>query len=583
MARLPLVPRARPREVGRVNDGTCIPCPDAIACNQPGSVLVAAKVKQGYWRADNQSRTFYVCRVPEACVGASGLRSSGNFTTNTTTNTADQFCAPGQTGPLCAVCKPGFSRWSSKSLCTPCPKDLAGGIVASVFSFLGILVLLVACLMFNRRAPNGILRPLINAAQMMMVVLMFPVDWPKSITVMSRIFDGINFDFVSVASPTCMGMPLNFYWRFAVMTILTLLVVAMPWCVSWINHLRRRNAEKWAGAIKARLRDTFLLVVLLHPTISGLAFYHFRCETVAGTSYLMADYSLICTESAWYSMLAPVLLVIVLFAFGMPLLFAGLLWRRRHELDDPKTKRMLGMLYSSFKPDLYYFESILMLFKLGLWATLVFFENGSQFQLATSALLCVLQLCVHARYEPYDDRIKNTLQYLGLILVAVTSFSGLVLNYLKTAKELAHERQDLPKKANMEANIVIVQTIAEVVLWLGIALVVVRVIIAVAKFGHKHKDRIREVASRPVNSFMGRRSRLSAGSRNSSSSASSSAAVCASGGVELAEVRRPDSVSLEPEEVGGREHKDDDDRAWTLNPTLSEKQAWSGRPEDRDS
>ena len=168
---------------------------------------------------------------------------------------------------------------------------------------------------------------------------------------------------------------------------------------------------------------------------------------------MMADFSLICTDPEWYGMLVPVLLVIVLFAFGMPLLFAFLLWRRRNQLDDEKTKKLLGMLYTSYKPDKYWFESVIMLFKLSLWATLVFFENGSQFQLATSLALCFLQLGIHARYEPYNDQTKNTLQYISLLLVAFTSFSGLLLNYLKTAKELAHERRNLPEKARLEAII----------------------------------------------------------------------------------------------------------------------------------
>ena len=65
---------------------------------------------------------------------------------------------------------------------------------------------LLAC-----KASNGILRPLINAAQMMTVVLMFPVDWPESIMVMTHILEGINFSFVKPASPSCIGVPINFY------------------------------------------------------------------------------------------------------------------------------------------------------------------------------------------------------------------------------------------------------------------------------------------------------------------------------------------------------------------------------------
>eukprot|EP00947_MAST-08B_sp_MAST-8B-sp1_P002385 g2385.t1 len=387
------------------------------------------------------------------------------------TEAENYYCAAGQRGPLCALCEPGFSRWSNKVMCTPCPEELGTGIAMSILSIIGMLVLLALCLIFNRKAPNGILRPLINAAQMMMVVLMFPVDWPESIMVMTHILEGINFSFVKLASPSCIGVPINFYWRLIIMMAVTAAIIGLPWLVSWLRH--RKNAEKWDGAVKARLRDTFLIVVLLHPTLSGMAFYHFRCQTVANTSYLMADYSLVCGDETWHWMLIPVLFVTVFFALGMPLLFAFVLWRRRHKLlDDPKTKRLYGMLYSAYKPDLYYYESVIMFFKLGLWATLVFFKNGSQFQLATSALLCVLQLCAHARFEPYEDYAKNVLQYLGLFLIAFTSFSGLVLNYLKTSRELAIERGDKQDQAYLESCIAGFNFVAEFTLWLGVVLVV---------------------------------------------------------------------------------------------------------------
>ena len=490
-------------------DGRCIPCPDALDCSGTGGTLEGALLKTGYWRVNTLAREFYPCRVHAACNRSSKIILQANTSTNasssnTTRNSSNQddYCAPGQHGPLCALCEPGFSRWSNKVMCTPCPENLGIGILWSVLSVIGMLILLVLCLYFNRKAPNGILRPLINAAQMMMVVLMFPVDWPESIMVMTHILEGINFSFIKLASPSCVGVPINFYWRFIIMAA----VIGVPWLVS----LRlQRSASKWAGAIKARLRDTFLMVVLLHPTMAGMAFYHFRCQNVGNTSYVMTDYSLVCGDETWHWMLIPVLFVIIFFALGMPLLFAFVLWRRRHKLRDETTKQLLGMLYLSYKPHLYFFESIIMFFKLALWATLVFFEHGSQFQLATSAVLCVLQLGVHARYEPYEDYAKNVLQYLGLFLIAFTSFSGLVLNYLKTSRELALERGDKQKLGEMESSIAGFSFGAEFTLWVSVGIMVIKVVIATVNFVRKHKAKIQSGASRLSKKVSSRVSNLS--------------------------------------------------------------------------
>eukprot|EP00947_MAST-08B_sp_MAST-8B-sp1_P004654 g4654.t1 len=318
--------------------------------------------------------------------------------------------------------------------------------------------------------------------------MMFSVDWPESIKTLERIVSGINLDFVQIASPACLGMPFSFYGRFLSLALLCAAVIGFPWLASYLRH--RRNAAKWAGAIKGRVRDTFLLVVLMHPTVSGQSFYAFRCRLVDDTWYLMADYSLECYDSTWYAMLAPVVLTIVGFALGMPVLFARLLWKRRAELQNEETKKLLGVLYMSYKPDLYWFESVTMTFKLALWATLVFFEHGSQFQLAMSAVICVIQLGVHARFEPYEDRFKNFMQYVSYGLVAFTSFSGLMLNYLKLAVEIARLKF---KEAELGQNLwreQIFKVIAEGMIWLGAIIICFQVGYALIRFGKKHSAKI---------------------------------------------------------------------------------------------
>eukprot|EP00947_MAST-08B_sp_MAST-8B-sp1_P001888 g1888.t1 len=317
------------------------------------------------------------------------------------------------------------------------------------------------------------LRPLINAAQNLVVIMMFSVDWPESVKVFQQIISGINFNFVQVASPTCLGIPVNFYGRFVSTVVLSGAVIGVPWLVSCLRH-RRNNPAKWAGAIKGRLRDTFLLVVLLHPSVSGQSFYHFRCRSVNNTWYLMADMSLECYDTMWFGMLVPVVMTILGFAIGMPLLFVRLLWVRRKELENPETKRLLGVLYMSYKPGLYWFESVTMLFKLALWATLVYFEHGSQFQLATSVVVCWIQLAVHARLEPFNDLFKNMVQYVSLILVTFASFSGLVLNYLEVSVELARltfREAEGRRFASQEATFKI---ITAVVIWFGAVIIMLQ-------------------------------------------------------------------------------------------------------------
>ena len=543
---------------------TCLSCPEGISCKTAGSHLADLVLDPGMWRAGPDDRDFLRCPVAEACVGGNGRRSSNTTgTTNTTSSSPDSsgYCLTGHHGPLCAICDSGYSRWSNTVLCSKCPENMAPSILATIGAAIGLGLLLFICLFFNRRAPNGVLRPLINAAQNLVVVMMFPVEWPDSIKGLSRALSGINLELVQIASPACLGMPVSYYGRLASMVVITTVIIGLPWLVSWLQH--RRDAAKWAAAVKNRLRDTFLLVVLLHPTISGTAFYHFRCRAVnyadqraQGSSgyeakqYLMADYSLECYDSAWSGMLALALIVILGFSLGMPILFARLLWKRRAELQNPETKKLLGVLYMSYKPDLYWFESVTMTFKLALWATLVFFDHGSQFQLAMSAAICFLQLGVHARFEPFETRFKNTMQYVSFTLVAFAAFSGLLLNYINLATELATARFKLDEFERLRSKQEIFKICTAVVIWAGTVAIIIQMVYYTFKFCRRHGAAVRRLGSRAKGVVTRLASRVS--SSQASSHTSSRERSKNGDNVELSMVeskRRPDSARCEPEAI----------------------------------
>ena len=170
-----------------------------------------------------------------------------------------------------------------------------------------------------------------------------------------------SFDFVSFASPACLGIRVTFYSQILSIVFGSALLLFAPY-LSLLRVLRK--PEKLNKEKLIRLRDMFLIVVLLHPTVSGLMFRFFNCDiidttgasggnstanstggAVAVTYYLREDYSLKCFDKAWYQMLPVVIAVIVLFSIGMPLFFSYLLWKRRDTLRDKKTMKLIGILY----------------------------------------------------------------------------------------------------------------------------------------------------------------------------------------------------------------------------------------------
>jgi len=93
-----------------------------------------------------------------------------------------------------------------------------------------------------------------------------------------------------------------------------------------------------------------VVVLFVHPAISGQAFFFFRCheikdveQTLAGdispnaatnTSYLVADYSLKCFDGPWKAMLPWAIIVVVGFSFGVPLFLLWTLCKHRKAIQE---------------------------------------------------------------------------------------------------------------------------------------------------------------------------------------------------------------------------------------------------------
>ena len=99
---------------------------------------------------------------------------------------------------------------------------------------------------------------------------------------------------------------------------------------------------------------------------------------------MTADYSLKCYDETYNRIMVLAIAVVVLFSLGIPIAIGLILWMRRNQLEEPATKKVLGMLYKSYKPEAYWYEAVQMLFKLGFWASYSFFKDDLQIKLAVA-------------------------------------------------------------------------------------------------------------------------------------------------------------------------------------------------------
>eukprot|EP00947_MAST-08B_sp_MAST-8B-sp1_P006273 g6273.t1 len=248
-----------------------------------------------------------------------------------------------------------------------------------------------------------------------------------------------------------------------------------------------------------------LIILVVHPTVSGYAFNFFNCRFIeeangkldpgvnrTGNWYMTSDFSLKCYDDTYNRMAVLGWAVIILFSLGIPFAIVATLWKRRKKLEDTKTKRQLGMLYKSYKPQAYWFESVQMLFKLALYASLAFLHDDEQLKLAVALLTGFLQVAVHMRVEPFNTDAKNTMQAFSIFITFGVCFGAMVINYLRASQRTAYLLANEEQARSLEGRLEVVKTILSTFVWASLVGYAVYASFKAAKFIRKNRDRVKK-------------------------------------------------------------------------------------------
>ncbi|KAL3919857.1 MAG: hypothetical protein SGPRY_005480, partial [Prymnesium sp.] len=139
------------------NTSSCTKCDiDSMACNQTNVAIDNLPIRPGFWRVNELSTTLLICRGG-ACIGSESIR--GQF--------AEELCASGHSGPLCAVCLPQHYQ-TTRGSCLPCSQSTIANlyldqpdvvhtvILVIVLCFLCVGACLARCIYVRRNQTRGI-------------------------------------------------------------------------------------------------------------------------------------------------------------------------------------------------------------------------------------------------------------------------------------------------------------------------------------------------------------------------------------------------------------------------------------------
>ncbi len=111
---------------------------------------------------------------------------------------------------------------------------------------------------------------------------------------------------------------------------------------------------------------------------------------------------------------------IVIYVFGIPLLFTAVLFFQRRRLDEPRTRYCLGGLFACYRPTMRWFELVLTARRLALPALLSLVASTNPVRPAAIMLVLLVALTLQHCLVPFAAATDNLLEEAAIGTVAFT-------------------------------------------------------------------------------------------------------------------------------------------------------------------
>jgi len=455
------------------NSSTCVQCPQGTNCSD-GTSLDALQLLPGYWRIAPASEDIRLCPSSshDACLGGSNLSSicaTGHRGPLCSVCEKDYY----QSSEGCTLC---FDKGGGAI-----PATLAVAIVLFALTILFCLVaycLLRGGALVRRSVIQTRLLTLLWSKRSILLVKIkifigcyqilsgmgdtFDVAYPIAYEALLEAFAFVKLDFVEVLPMSCF-MQYGFYQSLVVKAGfplgIYLVLVALGSAAKATHH---PNSSRFFTSVG------IVLIFLTFPTASQTAFAYFNCESFDNARYLIADYDIDCNSSEHETWLPVASILLALWA-SVPVFYCALFAFHRevliklytHEARKKAAKKALmiessristrlnellaaerealeanadfvadeaGMsvdlflLTDSYQHSFFWWESLEAARKLLILGFLMFYEQGSFYQIMVGLLVCLASSMAYTYFHPFKAKTDNAMA----ILCEVSNFVGLV-------------------------------------------------------------------------------------------------------------------------------------------------------------
>ena len=467
----------------------CVECPNGGHCD--GNVRLDQVIpKFGYARCSTNPRLFSLCPFPAACIGGTNPALENKYEFEEL-NKTKEFQSRNETcnlafvkgSRLCSTCAKDYSHKGLTGRCDKCPEveQNYGFAIGGILSGLVGLTVFVRITLGDKgkvSASDGLKSIGMTYVQLLSLMTTFPVSWPDFFVHIFQIGGTVavlGAHLVDYKCMTDMDDAETFYTYVAVWAVLPfvlVLVTISTWffvaspvchCCFRVTDLRRKI-----------MISIVALVYLIYPTLCSTTFSLFACRDVCDDGNFL---SAAMEEPCWSGRHLDFVLglgvpMFLVFVAGLPLVATFMVYRLLRAIDEwtsanptvideenksissqkykhnrffsnanlmamvtdsplQGTHQALGMLYTSYREEVWWWELTVVLRKVVVACIGVFGASLGEMQVHTVLLYVVLNMMATAIMKPYGGKSAHVLhgvEMMSLLGLFLTLWAGSVFN-----------------------------------------------------------------------------------------------------------------------------------------------------------
>lgn len=186
----------------------------------------------------------------------------------------------------------------------------------------------------------------------------------------------------------------------------------------------------------------FMIMLFYHTPTMVKTFSFFRCVTVDGIDYLEMDLRIICWAPRHIGMCVFAGFVAIIYGIGLPLGLFMFLLKKRWELHKPKIRKAFGFIMGDYKPNAFFWETLIIVQKMLLTGGLVIFYENLTIQISLAIIFSGMYQVLSSVYNPFDSYAAGLLNDVTAITETIVYLSALTRRAMETSPSQFEDGQE---------------------------------------------------------------------------------------------------------------------------------------------